>query len=133
LYYCKTTTIFSRWISPRQGISPLLAILPRNPDIKEWVATPTKITSFYDALTDLFERDNDEYTISFAPGYDADEDDDEVHQRLIDEAVSVAEGRDVVLVNWLCDRIVKKSLVVKNTDPRSGKGVVHLLLAMTSF
>jgi beta-glucosidase len=61
-------------------------------------ATPTKITSFYDALTDLFERDNDEYTISFAPGYDADEEDDEVHQRLIDEAVSVAEGRDIVLV-----------------------------------
>jgi beta-glucosidase len=61
-------------------------------------ATPTKITSLYDALSDLYDGDHEEYSLSYAPGYDADEDDDEVHQRLIDEAVKVAKMGDVVLV-----------------------------------
>ncbi|KAG7359521.1 thermostable beta-glucosidase B [Nitzschia inconspicua] len=60
--------------------------------------TPTKITSLYDALSDLYKGDHEEYSIFYAPGYDADEDDDEIHQRLVDEAVEVAAKGDVVLV-----------------------------------
>jgi beta-glucosidase len=62
-------------------------------------ATPTRVTSLYTALQDMFQSDGGDFSLSYAPGYDADEDDDEVHQQLIDEAVAVAKQGDVVLVN----------------------------------
>ena len=62
-------------------------------------ATPTKVTSLYTALHDTLKSDGGDFSLSFAPGYDADEDDDDVHQQLIDEAVEVAMKGDVVLVS----------------------------------
>ncbi|KAG7353350.1 thermostable beta-glucosidase [Nitzschia inconspicua] len=56
------------------------------------------VICLYDALSDLYKGDHEEYSIFYAPGYDADEDDDEIHQRLVDEAVEVAAKGDVVLV-----------------------------------
>ncbi|KAL3923215.1 MAG: hypothetical protein SGILL_001784 [Bacillariaceae sp.] len=61
-------------------------------------ATPTKVTSLYTALHDMFSADQGDFSMAFAPGYDVDEDDDEVQQNMIDEAVAVAKQGDVVFV-----------------------------------
>jgi beta-glucosidase len=71
--------------------------------------TPTKLTSFYDAMQSLFRGENHtashteargSLVIPFAKGYEPDADDDEIQQSLIDEAVNIAQqpGVDVLVV-----------------------------------
>ncbi len=94
--------IFERQ-SPKIGIIGGFAKdSPRYQGMGSAHVTPTKVTTFYDTMsTELSSAGGaSPNSIPFAKGYHPDDDSDEVHQALIDEAVSVAQQpeMDVLVV-----------------------------------